>query len=1071
MILRGKLILESPLYRGNARKTLFTRDGDGTQRLVSLAGEIAGTAQALMDAFIGKSRDGKNIGLLNQLWYRLYGSPIPDKLITRVECKLSRECYPQDSFFDLRMGIKLDEDRWAAEANANYKMETLFRNSIFDLNLAINDSLLKKDNNEARLYYLIQELKDGNFWFGAGKSKGLGKCRLESDVSLSAGKTLPELNPRANHLSISMRFSAFNPLLVGWNWGKIDPEIPAFAAIEGHFLVEAMRNIPEPVRNRLEAVIGGPIINPDDWKKKFASYLPRILAVWLMENSTKEEKGWLLPKSAIKKLSKGKFPLSKKILEKIEPLCETPFPDKQTAEQAIAEVMRKKANLVKRVVDFLEERTQSSQQFNRQIWQDIAANLGLDIKLEKELQRKIDDEFALADLLKSACEKILPRLFQQVDQQVKLLQSDAWVDVEISNRENHISIKEMILEGGIKEEDWNNPHYIPEGIKPAAWQEFKESHVQVAFRYLTTPRNLEKSITNDRNQIAFLQAYRNRARQELSQPFHIDFRAGGPFNREISQKYGKPYDTLFMRMLVWKAADKEGNWEIYIPGSTIKGAFRKRASQILKTLWGESKKTTNVINRLFGAQGRRGLVFFSDAYLLDPNIPEKTWCSMDGVKMDPRTAKPIEEAKADYLFAYGKDLLFGLKIDLMDVSENDLEALSVLNHLIMDFTYGDIPLGGEKTNGFGWVNSEITKIQWRTTHDDGVSKRLFGDTPLKSNGIWQTFTLEGEAALAYFQNQSPISMISHKQETPPKASQGFISHRAFGGYCGTLSLEAEILTPTCIHESGEPSFKIELNDEIINGWDFFSIAPPTASQKGTDRKYALPSKSIRGMLRHIYSIASDSKGTSPDISKLNPADSLFGWVGNGPNQAISGRLAFSFALFENPQLGWFKVPYPYGNWQHESGDWKNIPKANVPLKLIADEWRYFPHSKLAPVVEKLEDFQPDTVKASYFRAILPGARCQFTIRFWNLTKEELQRLIWCLVLEGNLAHKIGRARYLGFGSLKMRLLNDSFLIDWEKRYSGKGDNWRLPLIETDWKDTGTIKYYQELLEALNVNQI
>ena len=30
MILKGKLYVESPIYRGNARKTLFTRDGDGT---------------------------------------------------------------------------------------------------------------------------------------------------------------------------------------------------------------------------------------------------------------------------------------------------------------------------------------------------------------------------------------------------------------------------------------------------------------------------------------------------------------------------------------------------------------------------------------------------------------------------------------------------------------------------------------------------------------------------------------------------------------------------------------------------------------------------------------------------------------------------------------------------------------------------------------------------------------------------------------------------------------------------------------------------------------------------------
>ena len=117
MLLRGQLIAETPIYRGNARKTLFTRDGDGTQRLVSLAGQIAGSAQALMDAFSGQSRDGRNIGLLNKLWLRLYGQPLPEGLLTRVECQLQDGSYPREHFFDLRMGLKLDEDRWASEAN------------------------------------------------------------------------------------------------------------------------------------------------------------------------------------------------------------------------------------------------------------------------------------------------------------------------------------------------------------------------------------------------------------------------------------------------------------------------------------------------------------------------------------------------------------------------------------------------------------------------------------------------------------------------------------------------------------------------------------------------------------------------------------------------------------------------------------------------------------------------------------------------------------------------------------------------------------------------------------------
>ncbi len=59
MIISGILIAESPVYRGNARKTIFTRDDDGKHRLVSLAGEVSGTAQALMDAFIGSSRNKK----------------------------------------------------------------------------------------------------------------------------------------------------------------------------------------------------------------------------------------------------------------------------------------------------------------------------------------------------------------------------------------------------------------------------------------------------------------------------------------------------------------------------------------------------------------------------------------------------------------------------------------------------------------------------------------------------------------------------------------------------------------------------------------------------------------------------------------------------------------------------------------------------------------------------------------------------------------------------------------------------------------------------------------------------
>jgi CRISPR/Cas system CSM-associated protein Csm3 (group 7 of RAMP superfamily) len=720
----------------------------------------------------------------------------------------------------------------------------------------------------------------------------------------------------------------------------------------------------------------------------------------------------------------------------------------------------------------MEHQRQAGQQFNREAWLQVASSLGLDPALEDRLAAQIQNEAALTDIFTEACRPVLPRLYQQVDQQITLLQSDAWVDVEIANREEHIQIKTLLLEGRLDEQQWSNRSQPPEGVSAAAWRSFLDEHSRVRYQHMLHPVNLRKSITNDRNFIAFLQTYRARARQELAQPHHIDFRAGGPFNREISRKYGKPYDTMFMRMLSWApSSQEEGAWEIYVPGSTIKGAFRKRGSQVLKTLWGESAATTRVLDRLFGTQGQRGAIFFSDAYLADPVDPQRAWCSMDGVRMDPQTGRPIETAKHDYLFAYGEKLVFQLQIDVQDIAEEDLEALSLLVHLLQDFERGDIPIGGEKTSGFGWVKAETTEITWLAATPNGITQKLFGDQMLTRDGIWHRLTLKGQAATGGLQFITPLTARQAAQ-TPPRATTGFISHRAFGGYCGTLAVEAEVLTPLHVRESGQPSFKAQLAEGPVNGWDFFSMAPPEAAMRPETKRYALPSRSIKGMLRHLYAIASDSIEPSPDLSRLNPVDSLFGWVGQGPNQAIMGRLSFSFALFDAPELAWFKVPYPYTGWQFFGGQWKHTAGHAVPMFQIAKTWRLFLHAPLAPFVKRLDDFQPDMVQTSYSRAILPGGRARFTIRFWNLEEQELQRLIWCVALEPDLAHKLGQHRYVGFGSLRLHLLPESFLINWGDRYTGQPEqSWRLPIQTDDWFNPQVIAHHPELQRALDAKPL
>ncbi len=1074
MILQGQLYAESPIYRGNARKTLFTRDGDGTQRLVSLAGEVAGTAQSLMDAFVGASSSGKNLGLLNQLWQRLYDAPMPSGLISKVDCRLQEGCYPRDRFFDIRMGIKLDEDRWAAEANANYKVETLFRNSVFDFSMQVNDAILQQGNNTALFYYLLQELKEGRFWFGAGKSKGMGKLRLKMDLPFAAPQTAPRISSKASYLSIALTFNAQNPVLVGWNWGRVEPDVPTFAAIEGRLLVEAMRDLPDGVRKRLAIAIGGPILSPEDWKRRMAEYLPRTMAIWLRELAFSEVEGWVLPAVAVEKLGKGKFALSAKVMDSLRPLTDKPFANEKAAEEAVNASLGAKANMAKRVLAVLEKKSQARQQFDKEAWVETANSMGMDAAAAESLAAHIQSETELVTILKPECAKILPQLYQQVDRQVKLIQSDAWIDTEIANREEHLLIKTMLSQGKIEERQWRNPENVPAGVRAAAWQEFVEAHKRVQFQHMLNAKNLQKSIANDQNFIGYLKAYRDRARQELAQPYNTDFRAGGVANREVSRKYGKPFDTMFMRMLSWVPSSKGDTfWEIYIPGSTIKGAFRKRASQILKTLWSDSTRITELLNRLFGTQGQRGLVFFSDAYLATTPDPHRSWCAMDGVRMNPKTGQPIEEAKADYLYAYGEKLIFQLRIEMQDLEQKELQAISLLAHLLMDFQKGEIPLGGDKTNGFGWVEADINELVWLADSKDVIGSKLLGKQEKVSDGIWQKTTLSGKAAKAVLQDLEPLTSTTSKAaQIPPKADLGFVSHRSFGGYCGTLMLEGLVLTPISVAESGEPSFRAVLPDGMVNGCDFFSMSPPEAAQRDALRVYALPSKSIKGTVRHLYSIASDSAETSENIRQLTPADSLFGWVGRGPNQALAGRLSISFAPFVAPELAWFKVPYPYGEWQFEKGVWKELPGSTVHREVIDNTWRLFPHTPLAPIVRKISDFTPDTAQASYFRAILPEARCRFSVRFWNLDKEELQRLIWCLVLEQDLAHKMGRCRYLGFGGIRFRILPESYLIDWAKRYvRTRHHDWKLPLTPEEWIEPKSIKHYSELRKALDAKQL
>jgi CRISPR-associated protein (TIGR03986 family) len=94
----------------------------------------------------------------------------------------------------------------------------------------------------------------------------------------------------------------------------------------------------------------------------------------------------------------------------------------------------------------------------------------------------------------------------------------------------------------------------------------------------------------------------------------------------------------------------------------------------------------------------------------------------------------------------------------------------------------------------------------------------------------------------------------------------------------------------------------------------------------------------------------------------------------------------------------------------------------------------------------------------------PGNKFQFTLDFHNLAPLELGALLWALELDGGSCHRLGFAKPLGFGSVKLQVTNLK-VMDPEQRYGA---------LNTDggWQDARSqkahwLKIFQEAMEALH----
>lgn len=200
------------------------------------------------------------------------------------------------------------------------------------------------------------------------------------------------------------------------------------------------------------------------------------------------------------------------------------------------------------------------------------------------------------------------------------------------------------------------------------------------------------------------------------------------------------------------------------------------------------------------------------------------------------------------------------------------------------------------------------------------------------------------------------------------------------------------------------------------------------------------------------------------FTKLCPACRVFGWVHPDPPEdspdvvtAYAGRVRFTHAhhlsdngTLKDTPLAVLSTPNPTTT-QFYLFDKDGEPDPNVDYNKRGAHLRgrkvYRHHGKAAPKEYEYQGTKPSDQNRTVRGALKPGATFEFTLDFENLMPVELGALLYALELEENLVHRLGYAKPLGFGSIKVRV-SSLKTLDWSKRFASITS-------EAGWQDPET----------------
>lgn len=308
--------------------------------------------------------------------------------------------------------------------------------------------------------------------------------------------------------------------------------------------------------------------------------------------------------------------------------------------------------------------------------------------------------------------------------------------------------------------------------------------------------------------------------------------------------------------------------------------------------------------------------------------------------------------------------------------------------------------------------------------------------------------------------------------------QPYQPHNRFNGLQGELEFRLTLLTPAFIPSN--------------------LVRQPRQFLRNGQGQYIIPGSLLKGLIRSLVETVGpgcwsmfegsyekntvdytnklpDEYRKCTDINQLCPACRLFGWMSGSQNGVLAGKVRFNDAVAEKVVTHGAVYTKVLSNPKPHHKAWYLDPDEQK----VAGRKYYFHQSDIQTATDWILSRAPANRRLNqYICPLGSGSIFHSTLTFFNLTEEEeWPLLLYAMFLEDTMAHKLGYAKPLGFGSVKiepvkLRLINLVNRYSFEERENVSEEEGKIfeeaRLVQYLQKKTAR---YREDEESIVLNQL